>query len=79
MAFAARARRGKYFLTFREALIEESEEPKLILDFDGYAENIKANDCLVVSDSLHDLISAEYEASIKEPVYRYMRKKRKAE
>ena len=78
MSFFAKARRGKYFLNFRESLIEQSEESKLILDFDGYAENIKASDCLDVSDSLHDLISEEYEASIKEPVYKYMRKKRKA-
>ncbi len=78
MAFTARARRGKYFLTFREALMEKSGETKLILDFDGYAENIKSSDCLSVTDSLHDLISKEYEVSIKEPVYRYMRKKRKS-
>ena len=77
MAFTARARRGKYFLTFREALTEKSGETNLILDFDGYAENIKSTDCLAVTDSLHDLISQEYEVSIKEPVYRYMRRKRK--
>lgn len=77
MTFMTRSKRGKYFLTFRESLIEKSGEPKLILDFDGYAENIKSSDCLVVTDSLHDFISDEYETSIKEPVYRYMRKKRK--
>lgn len=77
MTFMARSKRGKYFLIFRESLIEESGEPKLILDFDGYAENIKSSDCLVVTDSLHDFISDEYETSIKEPVYRYMRRKSK--
>jgi uncharacterized protein (TIGR04255 family) len=79
MAFTARSKRGRYFLTFREAISEKSGKPNLILDFDGYAENIKASDCLGVTDSLHDLISQEFEASIKEPVYRHMRKKEKSE
>ncbi len=78
IALTARSRRGKYFLTFRERLIEESGETSLILDFDGYAENIKKDEVLAVTDSLHDLISKEFEDSIKEPVYRYMRKKRKS-
>ena len=78
MALTVRARRGKYFLTFRETLIEKSGEKSLILDFDGYAENIKKGEVLTVTDSLHDLISKEFEASIKDPVYRYMRRKRKS-
>jgi len=78
MALTARARRGKYFLTFRETLIEKPGETSLILDFDGYAENIKKCEVLAVTDNLHDLISKEFETSIKEPVYRYMRKKRRS-
>ena len=78
MVFTARTRKGKYFLTFRETFIEKTGEQNLILDFDGYAENIKSSDYLTVTDRLHELISQEYEVSIKEPVYRYMRKKRRS-
>ncbi len=75
MSFMTRVRKGKHFLTFRESLIEKSGKLALVLDFDGYAENISSSNYLVVADSLHELISNEYEASIKEPLYRYMRKK----
>lgn len=74
MSFTACVKKGKYFLTFRESLIEkENGKFELILDFDGYAKAIKASDYLSITDNLHDLIVDEYKASIKEPVYRYMR------
>lgn len=48
-------------------------EYKLMLDFDGFVENIEANNYLLVCDRLHQLISNEYETTIKAPVYSYMR------
>lgn len=75
MSFKARVKRANYFLTFRESLIEEANETKLKLDFDGYAMEVKSSDYLSVTDNLHRLISDEYEDSIKEPIYRFMRKK----
>ena len=77
MMFLSRVRRGKYYFTFRESFTEKSGKPLLTLDFDGYAQNIKSGEYLAVTDKLHELISAEYEAHIKEPVRRYMRKRTK--
>ncbi|MHC4089906.1 MAG: TIGR04255 family protein [Planctomycetota bacterium] len=69
----ARVRRGGFFLAFRESLDVTGDEAKLALDFDGFAENVRSAEYLSVTDRLHDLILAEYEASVKEPVYEFMR------
>ncbi len=72
MAFRTIVKRGEYNLGYVEALEERDGEYRLILDFDGFAMDIKASDYLDVADKLHDLISKEYEATIKQPVYDYM-------
>jgi hypothetical protein len=46
---------------------------------DSFAVKVNATEYLSVTDQLHDLIVAEYEASIKEPVYAHMRKPKTAE
>lgn len=74
MEFVVVTKKGKQKLRFREKLVQISKKYKLILDFDGFSENIKSDDCLKVTDSLHNLISKEYEKSLKEPVFKYMRK-----
>lgn len=66
-------RKGKYSLRYIESLQKIGEEYKLILDFDGFAENIPSTDYLIVTDDLHTIISGEYEKTINEPVYEYMR------
>lgn len=76
LSFTGRVKKGKHFLTFRESFEGEEDKLKLVLDFDGYETNIRAGDYLSVADDLHKSISDEYHASIKEPVYRYMRRKR---
>lgn len=70
----ARVTRGDYFLTFRETLKGLGNEAKLVLDFDGYAENVPTSEYLSVTDRLHGIILEEFEQSIKEPVYAHMRK-----
>ena len=74
MRFRTVVKRGDYFLTFVESLSATNDACKLILDFDGFGENIGPADCLKVLDRLHDLISKEYNKSLKAPVYEYMRK-----
>lgn len=69
----ARVTRGDRFLTFRESLKGPGDEAKLELDFDGYAENVPTSEYLSVTDQLHRIIVEEFEKSIKEPVYEYMR------
>ena len=58
-----------------EALQKDQNVYKLILDFDGVAKVVQAKDFLDVADNMHSLISAEYEKTIREPVYEFMKKK----
>jgi len=74
MVFRATVRRGGYFLRYLEALTSKGDKYTLTLDFDGFAEEIEPKNYLTVTDGLHALISNEYEASIKRPVYEYMKK-----
>lgn len=76
MVFRTVVRRGSLNLIYIEALRKNDQNVyKLILDFDGFAKDIPSKDFLNVVDEMHRLISAEYETTIKEPVYEYMRRK----
>ena len=75
--FKAVVRKGKYNLRYSEFLTKNKKgEYKLILDFDGFTNNILKKDYLKVTDKLHEITSAEYKKTIKEPVYEYMRHKK---
>jgi len=75
MDFKSVVRRGDSFVRYVESLQRsEGENFKLILDFDGFQERVSSDQYLTVTDHLHDLISDEFEKSIKEPLYNYMRK-----
>jgi len=76
MFFRTVIRRGDFFLTYMESLQKSEDKYKLILDFDGFARDISYDSCLEVTDELHSMISDEYERTIKEPVYEYMRQVR---
>jgi len=75
MVFRTSVKKGNFYLTYRESLQKQKDEYKLFLDFDGFANNIPSEKYLEVTDKLHEIISQEYERTIKEPVYEYMRKK----
>ncbi|MDD4980788.1 MAG: TIGR04255 family protein [Candidatus Omnitrophica bacterium] len=70
-------KRNGYFVRYLESF--NAEQNKYILDFDSYAQNIKPEDSLGVVDKLHELISAEFEKTIKAPVIEYMKKDLKKE
>jgi len=75
MVSIVKTKRGKHYLRYMESLQKVDNEYKLILDFDGYAINIKPPEIyLDITDELHAIISDEFEKTIKEPVYEYMRK-----
>jgi len=79
MDFKAVVKKGDYYLHYAESLQKQKNDAdnySLRLDFDGFAENIKSEDYLTVLDSLHEIISDEYEKTIKAPVYEYMRQKK---
>lgn len=75
MDFKTVVRKGDYFLRYVESIRKIDEENKLILDFDAYAVDVTSENCLAATDTLHDLILEEYVKTIKEPVYRYMRRR----
>jgi len=75
MFFRATVRRGDYYLTYMESLQKSKDEYKLVLDFDGFAKDVPSEKYLEVTDKLHETISEEYERTIKDPVYEYMRRK----
>ncbi|MBF0552783.1 MAG: TIGR04255 family protein, partial [Deltaproteobacteria bacterium] len=74
MFFNTLIKRGDYRLRYVEALQPKEKGGKLTLDFDAYMTNVNADDLLTVTDDLHDLILAEYEKTIKNPIIEYMRK-----
>lgn len=74
MVFKTRVRKGEFFLVYGEQFGQTTEKPVLVLDFDGYAENIESSEYLSVTDKLHDIIDDEYNLTIKEPVRAYMRR-----
>lgn len=74
MDFKTVVKRGDAFVRYVESLLRSDNETyKLILDFDGFQERIPSDQYLAVTDHLHELISAEFEASIKGPLYDYMK------
>lgn len=73
MDFKTVVERQGCFLRYVESLQKAEGGYKLVLDFDGWANRVSPEDALGVTDRLHTLISDEYEKTIKEPVYDYMR------
>lgn len=71
--YKAVVKRGDHYVRYAETLNPKPNPPILILDFDGYAMNVATDRCIETTDALHDLISKEYEFTIKEPIYKYMR------
>lgn len=73
MEYYVVVQRGDYYLKYIESFQKIESEFKLILDFDGHARDIKPDDCMKITDDLHDLLSDEYQITLKEPVFEYMR------
>jgi len=73
MQFVALVKRNGFSLRYTEALQPKEKSDQLLLDFDASAAYVKAGEYLSVTDRLHELISDEYERTIKEPVRCFMR------
>jgi uncharacterized protein (TIGR04255 family) len=76
LVFEARVEKGDRRLRFIESFEDVGDRLRLTLDFDGYAEDVPAREYLTVADELHELISEEYQASIRKPVLEHMRKRK---
>lgn len=76
MEFVIVTKRKDYKLRYLESFKKIGNEYKLILDFDGFAENIKSESALEVTDKLHEIINEEFQNSIREPIINYMRTKK---
>lgn len=64
------------FIRYQEALTISGEKSKYTLDFDGFAIDVDATSYLATLDKLHVMISNEFQKTIKEPVFQYMRKEK---
>ena len=71
--FQGQVKRGKHYLRFSENFLHDQEKIRLIMDFDAFSLNIKASEYLPISDELHTIILAEYEETLKKPVFDIMR------
>lgn len=76
MLFKVTINKNDHSIGYIESLRKVDNSYKLILDFDGFALNINASDLMTMLDKLHNSISQEFENTIKEPVFEYMRQKR---
>jgi len=75
MIFKVVVDKGDHFLSYVESLKAVDKSYAIILDFDGYAKNVDSKNCLPMLDKLHESISQEFENTVKEPVYAYMRQR----
>lgn len=66
--------RGPYFIRYIESLQLKGDSNIVILDFDAFAKNIKPDDCLQVTDSLHTIVQEEFSRTIKAPIFEFMRR-----
>jgi uncharacterized protein (TIGR04255 family) len=74
MLFRVTSQKDRYNLSYAESL-NKQKDGKIVytLDFDGFAENINAEECISTTDALHKIIAEEYDKTIKEPVKEFMR------
>jgi uncharacterized protein (TIGR04255 family) len=66
MDFRTIIKKGDYKLIYQESFQKKDDSYKLILDFDGIAENINSGDYLEICDHLHEIVSDEFNNSITE-------------
>lgn len=71
--------KSPYAMRYIESLKKVEEAYKLIMDFDGYSGKIESKKYLPTVDKLHEIISNEFERSIKQPLIEYMRTKQEAQ
>ncbi|MGC8494414.1 MAG: TIGR04255 family protein [Syntrophobacteraceae bacterium] len=71
--YVAFVKHNEYFLRYVETYNAQIDSKSLTLDFDGSANDVPAKECLAVTDKLHDIIEEAYFATIKDPVFKYMR------
>lgn len=73
MRFRACSSRDSLSIRYIESLDEKDGDHRFILDLDAFATDIRPTDCLSTVDELHALIVQEYQSTIRDPVYDYMR------
>lgn len=65
--------RKNHKLIYQEGIIKNPQGKQvLMLDFDGFENNIASKDFLKITDELHEIINEEYFSIINEPVKKYM-------
>jgi uncharacterized protein (TIGR04255 family) len=74
MDFSAATNRDGCNLRYIESLKPDGPNSRLVLDFDAWTENIESAKVVEVTDRLHQAISDEFERTVKQPIFEYMRR-----
>lgn len=72
-SFKTTIKKGDAFLRYLETIKKIEDKETMIFDFDGFYLNITASDYLSKLDKLHEIVSNEFEASIKDVFINYLR------
>ena len=67
---------GNFFENFLKKESLFNEKKVIILDFDGYMIDIQSKNYIQILDDIHTLLSNEFENTIKDPIYKFMRKEK---
>ena len=59
-------------IIYQEHYMPQESPDVVVLDFDGYKQNVIFSECLAATDKLHCIISDEYERTINEPILKFM-------
>jgi len=70
---AIRIKKGDYYLLFQCGIRKVDEVYKYVLDYDGYAMDVAANNFINITDELKKIIKKEYYSNITEEFKNYMR------
>ena len=73
MDFKAVVEKDGNFLRYVESLQTKNDKKVLIIDTDGFKENIRTTEYLQTTDKLHNILYTEFINTVKEPVMKYMR------
>lgn len=69
-------KKGEYSLRYKEYTAQVENKDILILDYDSFSSKVSSENYLSITDDLHDIISNEFDSSIKEPLKKFMREKK---
>lgn len=74
MQFSATVSTEGHSLSYRESYEEKEDQCTFTIDLDAFSTTVRPQKCLDVTDELHRLIIHHFEATIRDPVRKIMRR-----